>query len=152
MADLFYYLFVNPFTGNDPHIYPFLSICIILDVIFATYLIIDVVRCELTSEIKIDNGFRYIHIEDGVFARAVWGFSLACFLQASALFFGGLIYVVLAPTTQSLENIALSEYLKQLLAVIGIDVFLWVVIFVVCAIFAPIIESARLRLDTKATK
>lgn len=152
MADLFYYLFVNPFTGNNPHIYPFLSICIILDIAFATYFVIDVVRSELRSEIHIENGYRYIHVEDGVFTRAVWGFSLAMFMQASGLFFGGLIYAFLAPTTQSLESIVLADYLKQLLTVIGVDFLLWVVIFVVCAIFAPMIEAIRLRIDAKAAK
>ena len=145
MADLFYYLFVNPFTGNDPHIYPFLAVCILLNIIFAIYLIIDVIKSELSSEILVENGFRYIHIEDGVFARAVWGFTVAMSLEISTLFFGGLVYIVLAPTTQTLESINFLDYLKQLLIVIGIDFLLWVVIFVACAIFAPIIEAARLK-------
>lgn len=152
MVDLFYYLFVNPFTGVEPHIYPFFSICVMLNIIYAVYLIIDVVRSEAMAEMLEDNGFKYIRVEDGVFTRAVWGYAIAMVLETSALFFGGLIYIFLAPTTQALEEIALSDYLGKLLSVIGIDVFFWIVIFITCAIVAPIIEGVRLKAATRTTR
>ena len=152
MADLFYYLFVNPFTGNEPHIYPILSICIMLNIAFATYLTIDVIRSELAAKIREENGMRYIHVDPCVFTRAIWGFSIAMVLEASALFFGGLIYYVLAPTTETLEDIVLIDYLKQMLSVIGVDVFLWVVIFVACAVFGPLIEEIRLKMAASAVR